>query len=126
MTCFQHLTNFVPRPRLAPKNIVPGWQKPRRTLLAPGQLYGSPAGEYRDCCRMLRRVTLTTTTAGPLAVRQIASGTHYTGICLRARKSFAALPCNHPFAAKHMLLSPRAAIYKVSFGHDSLHSSTGI
>ena len=35
------------------------WQKLRRTLLAPGQLYGSPTGEYQDRCRMLRRVTLT-------------------------------------------------------------------
>jgi hypothetical protein len=37
------------------------WQKARRTLLAPGQLYGSPTGEYQDCYRMLRRVTLTET-----------------------------------------------------------------
>jgi len=28
----------------------------RLPLLAPGQLYGSPGGEYRDCYRMLRRV----------------------------------------------------------------------
>jgi addiction module HigA family antidote len=42
------------------------WQKMRHTLLAPGQLYGSPAGEYQDSCRMLRRVTPTKHTAGPL------------------------------------------------------------
>jgi hypothetical protein len=27
-------------------------------------------------------------------------------ICQRARKSFAAHPSNHPYAAKHMLLAP--------------------
>jgi len=46
------------------------WQKLRHTLLAPGQLYGSPAGEYQDGCRMLRRVTLTTHTSGPLCVTE--------------------------------------------------------
>jgi hypothetical protein len=37
------------------------WQKLRHTRLAPGQLYGSPGGEYQDSYRMLRRVTLTET-----------------------------------------------------------------
>ena len=49
----------VPRHTRLRSKLVPGWQKPRRTLLAPGQLYGSPAGEYQDCYRMLRQVTLT-------------------------------------------------------------------
>jgi hypothetical protein len=38
----------------------------RHTLLAPGQLYGSPIGEYQYSCRMLRRVTQTPFIAGPL------------------------------------------------------------
>jgi hypothetical protein len=41
-------------------------QKARRTRLAPGQFRGSPAGEYQDSYRLLRRVTLTNYTAEPL------------------------------------------------------------
>jgi hypothetical protein len=45
----------------------------RRTLLAPGQLYGSPGGEYQDSYRMLRRVTLT-----KLYRRAVSTNTFYT------------------------------------------------
>jgi hypothetical protein len=58
---------LIPRPHLHPIKLTPGRQKARRTFLAPGQLLGPPAGGYLDPTRMLRQVTLTTPTTGPLA-----------------------------------------------------------
>ena len=42
----------------------------------------------------------------PLAARQICPKSSLHRDFRRARKSFAALPCNRPVAAKHMLLCP--------------------
>ena len=41
-------------------------QKPRHTLLAPGQFRGPAGAWYQDNCRMLRRVTQPTHIAGLL------------------------------------------------------------
>jgi len=53
--------------------------------------------------RCLRRVTQPPHIAGPLAARQICSKSSLHKDFRRARKSFEALPCNRPFASKHML-----------------------
>jgi hypothetical protein len=47
--------------------------------------------------------TATNQTAGLLAARQIAAKLSLYLDFRRTSKSFAALPCNRPFAAKHML-----------------------
>jgi hypothetical protein len=51
--------NLVPRLRLNSKNLVPGWQKPRHSLPAPGQFSGPAGAGYLDPARMLRRLTQT-------------------------------------------------------------------
>ena len=60
---------LVPRPRLLSIKFVPGWQKARRTFLAPGQLFGPAGAGNQDSARMLRQVTLTTPTTGPLPAK---------------------------------------------------------
>jgi hypothetical protein len=50
--------------------------------------------------------TATYYTTGPLAARQICPKSSFYRDFRRARKSFAARPCNHPVAAKHMLFCP--------------------
>jgi hypothetical protein len=53
----------------------------------------------------------------PLAARQIC---HIPSLHLdlrRARKSFEALPCNRPFASKHMLLCPPGLRHLDNFSH---------
>ena len=52
------------------------------------------------------RLPATAHTTGPLAARQICPKFSLYRDFRRARKSFAALPCNRPFAAKHMLFCP--------------------
>jgi len=51
---FEAPLQIVPRPRLVQNFIVPGWQKPRHTLLAP---VTDSWLKYQDIGRMLRRVT---------------------------------------------------------------------
>ena len=54
-----------------------------------------------------------------LAVRQnLNQNFKISGLCQRTRKSFAAHPCNHRFAAKHLLQATRLALYKVSFANN--------
>jgi hypothetical protein len=59
--------------------------------------------------------TATSHTTGPLAVRQICPKFALHRDFRRARKSLAALPCNRPFAAKHMLFCPPGLRYLESF-----------
>src|SRR5664279_3104813 len=57
---------------------------------------------HRDPSLRSGQATPTHQTAGPLAARQITAASFYQDF-RRTRKSFAAHPCNRPFAAKHML-----------------------
>ena len=71
--------------------------------------------KYRDPARMLRRVTLTTSTAGPLAARQICTEPSLHRDIRRTSKSFAAHPCNRPVAAKHMLFNNPRLLFYIDF-----------
>ena len=53
--------------------------------------------------------------AGPLAARQIAVKFALYLDFRRARKSFEALPCNRPFASKHMLFCLRRLRHQDNF-----------